>query len=65
MFVVTIEETISKSFSFPEAKSMEEAMDMAAKMYKAGELVLEEADVTHRQMACQAPNGETTDWGEF
>lgn len=65
MYIVTIEETISKSFGFPEATSMDEALEMARAMYKAGEIVLEEADVTACQMACQAPNGENTEWEDM
>lgn len=60
---VSIEETIVQDFVI-EAESLGEAMEIAEKKYKSGELVLEPGEPQFRQMS--ATDGEmTTEWVEF
>lgn len=61
-YVLAIEELIVKSFEV-EAKSSEEAMEIAIKKYKNGEFVLDNVDVSYRQIALEEPI--STDWVEF
>lgn len=60
---ITIEETYVQSFDIM-ANSEEEAMELAEKMYKKGELVLEKGEVQHRQMAVTG-GSMPSEWWEF
>lgn len=61
--IVSIEETVVQDFVI-EAESLGEAMEIAEKKYKAGEIVLEPGEPQFRQMS--ATDGKHyTDWTEF
>lgn len=62
-FTVSIEETIVQDFEI-EAESLDEAMEIAEKKYKAGEIVLEPGEPQFRQMSANDGN-HYTDWREF
>lgn len=62
---VTIEETISETFSI-EADSMEDAYNKAVDNYNSGKLVLSPGTCTSRQLQVQNPmTNECTEWDEF
>ena len=63
-YVITIEETVSQEF-IVKADSAEEAMDIAQQKYRDCEFVLEPGNLVAKQMMCEAPDGEVTDWIEF
>ena len=65
VFMVTIEEQISKTFEV-EALDMEEAMQLAEDRYRSGEYVLDgESNVSARLMSVEDEDGKSTDWVEF
>ena len=60
---VIIEERISQEFEV-EAENIEEAMEIAEEKYYDGEFVIDNGNVTCREM--MADDGEEqTDWTEF
>lgn len=62
---VTIEEHISQTF-YIEASDTEEAMEIAEKKYKRGELIVLPSFPTAKlMMAEDAETDETTEWVEF
>lgn len=64
-YKVTIEELISESFHI-EADSLEEAMKIAEQVYHVGKLVLENGQVTEKQMMGEdLQTGEMIDWENF
>ncbi len=63
-FTIAIEETVVENFEVI-AESPEEALEIAERQYKKGEIVLTSGDVQFRQMAVLAPKGEATEWREF
>lgn len=62
-FEIIIEETISQKFVI-NASNAEEAMEQAKDLYHKGHIVLDQANLIHKQMACVTA-GETTEWEEF
>lgn len=58
-----IEETVSQKFAV-EGESLEDAMERTKAMYKDGTIVLDQPDLTHKQISC-VTNGECTEWEEF
>lgn len=63
-YKVIIEETLSEEFEV-EAKTKEEAIDIAEKKYRNGEIVLEPGNLTAAQMVALLGNEnlqETTKW---
>jgi hypothetical protein len=62
-YEVVIEETISQKF-LVQAASADDALRCAKQLYKNGSLVLDQADLTHKQIAC-VTDGEITEWEEF
>lgn len=65
MFKITIEETISDTFTV-EAETMEEAMEIAEEKYFNNEVVVMVDMATFQQMmAIDEESGETTEWVEF
>ena len=63
-FRIAIEETVVDEFDI-YANDAEEAMRIAEKKYRKGEIVLEPGDCQFRQMAIVRPNNEVTEWVEF
>lgn len=64
-FVVTIEEHISQDFDI-EANSLEEALEIARKKYRAGEIVVEPESCTFVQAKAITEDAtETTPWEEI
>lgn len=63
-FRIAIEETAVQEFDI-EAADAEEAMELAEAKYKSGELVLDSAEVHHKQMSVVSPDSEATEWTEF
>ncbi len=64
-FKITIEEHISQSFNI-EANDIEEAMKIAEDDYNNGFLVVEDGDVTTKQMMAEdEETDESTEWVEF
>lgn len=64
-YKVTIEERISEDFHI-EADSLEEALKIAEQVYHVGKLVLENGQVTEKQMMGEdLKTGETADWRNF
>lgn len=67
-YCICIEEVISQEFEI-EAGSVEEALEKARSDYRDGELVLDEAHLSHVQMRCLAPNtfdaGADDEWEEL
>ncbi len=59
-YKITIEETISQEFEI-EADSCEEAQEKGIELYKAGELVLDNPQVTDRNILA----GEESSWVNF
>lgn len=62
-FEITIEEMYVQSFDIM-ADSVFEAIELAEKMYKKGELVLEKGEVQHKQMAVTG-GSMPSEWWEF
>ena len=62
-YEVIIEETISQKFVV-EADSVESALEISKQNYKSGKFVLDQADVSHKQIACVGAN-EHTEWEVF
>lgn len=64
-FKIHIEETTSQSFDI-EAKTMEEAMEIAERDYNNGFLVVDNGDLIAKQMMAEdEENNEATEWVEF
>lgn len=64
-FKIHIEEIISQSFDI-EAKTMEEAMEIAERDYNNGYLVVDNGDLIAKQMMAEdEENNEATEWVEF
>ena len=64
-FKIHIEETVSETFDI-EAKTMEEAMEIAQSDYNNGFLVLESGCLVAKQMMAEdEKTNETTEWVEF
>lgn len=64
-FRITIEEDISQAFEI-EAESMEAAEEKARNMYKAGKLVLDNANLICTQMMAETMDGSfSTSWNEI
>jgi hypothetical protein len=64
-FKITIEESISQTFEI-EAESMEAAEEKAREKYKAGKLVLEDANLVCTQMMAETMDGSfSTSWNEI
>lgn len=64
-YKVTIEELVSEDFHI-EAESMEEALKMAELAYTIGKIVLENGQVTEKQIMGESlQTGEVTDWRDF
>lgn len=63
-FLIGIEETIVEKFEI-EAKNSEEALEIAQRKYKKGELILEPGEVQFKQIAIIEPIEETHYWMEF
>ena len=62
---VAIEEVCCKEFNV-EADTAEEAMDLAIRMYKYGDVVVDgDATVTRRQLCVAEPGDEMTEWVSF
>ena len=65
VFMVTIEEHISKTFEV-EAADMDEAMQLAEERYHKCEYVLDgDSNVSARLMSVEDEDGKSTDWVEF
>ena len=63
-YIITIEETVSQEF-IVAAESEEEAMEIAEQNYNEGIFVLEPGNLTSKQMMCENPDGDVTEWVEF
>ncbi len=63
-FVIAIEEMICQEFEVA-AETVEEAMEAAEKLYKAGTFVLDNAEICAKQMAIVSPDEDVTEWCEF
>lgn len=65
-FIVTITEHINKDFTI-EATDMEEAMEIAEKRYKNGEIILDGDSEVHTKlmMCCDPSDDSCTEWTEF
>ncbi len=63
-FTIAIEETCVEEFEVM-AESQEEAIEIAEKRYRNGDIVLEPGEVRFRQMAIVAPSEVSTEWVEF
>lgn len=63
-FKIAIEENIVQTFEI-EAKTSEEALDEAKRLYQGGHIVIENGDVSSKQMAVIEPKSEVTEWEEF
>ena len=64
-FRITIEEDISQTF-IVDAESMEEAEEKARNLYKAGRLVLDNANLICTQMMAETMDGSwSTSWNEI
>ena len=63
-YIITIEEVIDEDFVV-FAEDAEQAMEIAEEKYESGEFVLEQNNVTFRQMAISQPEDEATEWVEF
>ena len=62
-FTVVIEETVVQEFEVT-AKSSSEALEIARKKYKSGELIVEDGECQATQMAVVSPNTEL-EWMEI
>lgn len=62
-YEIIIEETVSQKF-LVQAKDAEDALRCAKQLYKNGSLVLDQASIVSKQIAC-VTDGETTEWEEF
>ena len=63
-FKIAIEETIVQVFEI-ESNTAEEAMENAKDLYRDGHIVLENAEVSSKQMSIIEPASEVTEWDEF
>lgn len=64
-FIVTIEEMVSQDF-IVDAKTIDEAMQIAENNYHTGEFVLENGNLVAKQMsACDESGTVCTEWVEF
>ena len=63
-FTVNIEETINQQFEI-EAGNISEAIDIAVRKYKNSEIVLENPEISGRQVAIIKQNDEISEWIEF
>ena len=63
-YTIAIEETCAKDFEI-EARSAEEAYEMAEQKYKSGEFILDPGECQFEQMAITKPSNEATEWREF
>lgn len=63
-FTVTIEETCAQEFQVA-AQSAAEARELARKMYRSGELVLEPGEVQLRRMSVQGGQADEMEWEKF
>lgn len=61
---VCIEETIVQNYLI-EAESIEDAVKLAIKKYKSHEIILEDSEVQHRQLAVGTEKDFLTEWIEF
>ncbi len=62
-YTVTIEETLSSDFEV-YANNSEEAIELAIKKYRDGELVLEPGNLMSKKIAITFPNKDC-EWLEF
>ncbi len=63
-FMIAIEETCVEEFEIM-AESQEEAMEIAEKRYRNGDIILEPGEVQFRQIAIVSPSEGSTEWVEF
>ena len=63
-FIITIEEVIDEDFEV-FADDVEQATRIAIEKYKSGEFVVENNNVTFKQIAIRKPDNEITEWFEF
>ena len=64
LFTIAIEETIVQEFKI-EASDIGEALEIAEKKYKSGELVLEDAEAQFVQMCANDGLGDCTEWTQI
>lgn len=63
-YTITIEETNAKDFEI-EAKSAEEAYEIAKRKYKTSEFILDPGECQYKQITITKPSSESTEWREF
>ena len=60
-FTIAIEQTFSRELEI-QAKDVEEAMEIAERMYKNGKIVFNTEKPLFGQMSVMSPKDEVTDW---
>ena len=63
-YTIAIEETVVEEFEI-EANDFGEALNIVAKKYRKGEIVLCPGEVQFKQMTVVKPKCESTEWSEF